>query len=138
MTSGKPRLARPLEVLRAQIDALSPKRSTAWDGWIGDAAHAATKSDHNPNAQGVVNAIDITNDPPHEVHVAVIAEAIRASRDPRLSYMIHNGFMLRSYAKPNIPAWTWVPYTGPSAHEHHLHVSVTAEASLDAKPWRIA
>ena len=131
------RLARSLDVLRSQINRLASERSTESDGTKGDDAHAATKSDHNPNAAGVVCAIDITNDPTHEVHCQLIAEAIRASKDPRVSYMIFNGFMLRSYAKPNIPAWTWALYTGPSPHPHHIHISVRADRADDAGPWRI-
>ena len=56
------RLARSLETLRAQINALSPNRSKASDGTIGDAAHSARTSDHNPDGGGVVRALDLTHD----------------------------------------------------------------------------
>ena len=44
--------------LRDQIDRRWPNRHKRSDGWIGDAAHAARKSDHNP-IDGVVFALDI-------------------------------------------------------------------------------
>ena len=131
------RLAESLEALRAQVNALAPKRSTRHDGMIGDTSHAARPSDHNPNSAGVVCAFDLTNDPPHEVHVALIAEAIRASKDSRAKYLIFNHFICRSYPKPGVPAWTWAPYTGPNSHSRHLHLSVFAAKADDPAPWKI-
>jgi len=46
--------------LREQIDDAFPDRDRKSDGWIGDARHAASKSDHNPDPKtGVVRALDI-------------------------------------------------------------------------------
>lgn len=106
---------------------------------LGDAAHAATASDHNPNRDGVVCAIDITNDPAHGLVSRALAEALVASRDPRLTYLISNGQMVRSYPKTGILPWTWAPYTGKNAHRQHAHISVSAVQSLydDTRPWRL-
>ena len=41
------RVARSLDVLLGQLNALAPERSKASDGSIGDAAHASRSSDHN-------------------------------------------------------------------------------------------
>jgi hypothetical protein len=126
-------------VLRGQLDLAVPARDRSWDGTIGDARHSAIASDHNPDERGKVCAMDITNDPPHELHVALIAEAIRKSQDDRVKYMIFNHFMLRSYDKPGIPKWTWAPYTNASLpHDHHLHISVLAEKSEDSRDWKIS
>ena len=64
------RIAKSLGLLAATVNAAAPNRSKASDGWIGDASHAARKSDHNPNRtpgdgipDGVVCALDITHDP---------------------------------------------------------------------------
>lgn len=127
-----PFLVPSLVQFRSQIDAFYPQRDKSSDGWIGDARHAAEQSDHNPLPNGEVCAIDITNDPVHECNCAVIAEAIRTSKDARVKYIIFNHFMLRSYDKPGIPAWTWAPYTGPLPHDHHMHVSVVADSAGDA------
>jgi hypothetical protein len=60
-----PRIAKSLDVLRSQINKAHPNRSKVSDGWIGDTAHAARASDHNPNSGGVVTALDLTHDPAH-------------------------------------------------------------------------
>jgi len=133
------RLAKSLIRLRDQLNAAHPTRSKASDGTIGDAAHAATVSDHNPDAQGIVRAFDITHDPAHGVDGNGIAEALATHRDPRISYVIWNRRMLRSYPKPGIPAWTWAPYTGADPHTNHVHLSVVADARGDdgIRPWNL-
>ena len=124
--------------LRNQANALAPQRSTRVDGTIGDDRHAAQVSDHNPDAGGVVRALDLTHDPAGGLDVGAIADAIAASRDARVKYMIFNRRVLRSYAKPGLPAWTWAPYTGDGPHTDHLHVSVVADHRADStRPWII-
>lgn len=136
MNSMTWRLAKSLETLRSQINAAYPSRDKSSDGSVGDTAHAARPSDHNP-LNGVVHAIDITNDPPHEVHCAIIAEAIRKSKDVRVKYLIFNYFMCASYDSRNGKAWTWRKYDGPNAHSHHLHISVNAVGADDTKLWAL-
>lgn len=121
-----PRIARSLAKLRDQINARHPERSKLSDGWIGDSAHQATKSDHNPNAQGVVTALDITHDPAHGVDTWRMAEVLRQTKDPRIKYVISNGRIFSSVVDP----WQWRPYTGANKHAHHIHVSVSSEATL--------
>lgn len=129
------RSAKSLVTLRAQVDAAWPNRSKSSDGTIGDSAHAATKSDHNPNPAGVVQAIDITNDPTHGVSARGIAEALVASRDPRIKYIISNAQICSSKTSP----WVWRPYSGANAHTKHVHISVMDDPALydDARPWSI-
>lgn len=127
------RLARSLEKLRAQINARHPERSKVSDGTIGDQAHQATASDHNPNSAGVVTAMDITHDPAHGVDTWRLAEVLRQNKDPRIKYVISNGRIFSSSVSP----WQWRKYTGANAHAHHVHISVgidydnTAEWKLD-------
>lgn len=133
------RRAKSTQALLEQINALSPNRSTASDGWIGDKAHRARKSDHNPNASGVVQGIDITNDPKHGIVSDKIARLLADSRDPRIKYLISNGMMCRSYRSGGKPAWTWTPYKG-NAHDKHFHLSVVDDPALydDARPWSLS
>jgi len=58
----KPKLSKAASQLREQIDDSFPDRDRTSDGWIGDTRHAARKSDHNPDAQGWVRAIDVDSD----------------------------------------------------------------------------
>lgn len=119
--------------LRAQIDAAHPHRDESSDGTIGNAAHQAEKSDHNPDAFDVVNAMDITHDPKNGVDCNVIAEALRKSMDPRISYVIWNKRMFSSYRAHGVLPWSWRVYNGESPHDHHMHVSAVASG----KDWSI-
>jgi murein L,D-transpeptidase YcbB/YkuD len=130
------RLAKSLETLRAQINEAAPKRSKASDGTIGDAAHSSRSSDHNPWVKdagvGVVTALDITHDPRNGVDCDAIAEALKASRDLRIKYVIWN----RRIWTP-AKAQAWRSYTGANPHDKHVHISVVATKNRydDTKPW---
>jgi hypothetical protein len=129
-------IAKSLEVLRAQLNARAPHRSTVSDGGIGDASHSARESDHNPTASGQVCARDFTNDPAGGLPGQWLADTLVASRDPRIKYVIFNHRIIDSRVG-NHP-WTWVPYSGDNAHEHHVHVSVFAGAlGDDTRPWNL-
>lgn len=128
------RVAKSLLKLREQANKAWPNRATASDGTIGDAAHATRDSDHNPwvrdGPMGVVTALDITHDPGDGADMNRLAEALRASRDPRVKYLIWNRRICRAYAKSSYAAWAWAPYTGSNPHTHHLHISVQPTKSL--------
>lgn len=132
------RLAKSLATLRDQVNAAHPNRSKDSDGTIGDQAHAATKSEHNPDANGVVRALDLTDDPAHGLSAEWLAETLRASKDPRILYIISNRRIASSYPAGGQPAWTWRPYNGLNAHKSHVHISVVAGKAADsAKAWTI-
>ena len=136
------RLARSLEKLRAQVNALYPKRSKASDGTIGDEAHASRSSDHNPwvkvteggKTVGIVTGEDLTHDPKSGMDSYALADTIRLSGDRRLKYVISNG-RIASGAK----GWAWRVYIGKNKHDHHVHVSVQPDKALfdDASPWAL-
>ena len=129
------RAAKSLEQLRAQIDKRAPKRSKTFDGTVGDDAHASRDSDHNPSADGVVLAMDVTHDPAHGMDMATVAETLRVSQDPRIAFVIHNKRIFSSTVQP----WKWRKYSGADPHLHHGHVSVVHDPSLydSVKPWAI-
>lgn len=130
------RLAKSLETLRAQINEAAPGRSKASDGTIGDAAHVTRSSDHNPwikdGAMGIVTALDITHDPRNGVDCAAIAEALKASNDARIKYIIWNR---RIWTRAKSEGWT--VYKGVNPHDKHAHISVASTKARydDAKPW---
>lgn len=114
------RLAGCLRDLLDEVNAAHPGRSTKHDGTIGDEAHAARTSDHNPD-RGVVEAVDITA----EAWTEALADRLRAlgrAGDPRMA----GGYVIfrRRIASPR-QDWAWRKYTGSNPHEAHLHVSCT-------------
>lgn len=129
------RPAKSLDTLLKQVNANWPKRSKRSDGTIGDAAHSARASDHNPNEHGVVCARDFTHDPSVGLDARKLAEDLIASRDTRIKYIISNGQICSGIGgtKP----WVWRPYSGANAHRQHVHISVRSPASLydDDRPW---
>lgn len=113
------RLANSLVRLRDQVNAAYPNRSKASDGWIGDAAHASTPSDHNPNSQGVVNALDLTHSPATGFDAHALAERLRVNRHPNLRYIISNSRIASAGT-----GWNWKAYSGSNPHSKHIHISV--------------
>lgn len=112
------RLAGSLITFRDQVNAAYPGRNKASDGTIGDSAHASRVSDHNPNSAGVVTAIDITHDPAHGLDIWKLAQALVASGDPRIKYIIVNR---------KIWEGAWHAYSGSNPHETHMHLSVKGD-----------
>jgi hypothetical protein len=121
--------------LRAQIDVMAPGRDKSSDGTIGDPAHQARNSDHNPDADGVVTAMDISNDAAHGADAGAIAEMLRLAQDRRIKYVISNRRIFSSLVSP----WQWRSYNGPNAHTQHVHVSVIDQAALydDVTEWQL-
>ena len=76
---------------------------------------------------GVVTALDITHDPAGGCDAGALAEAIRASRDPRVKYIIWNRQIASSSVVRGVPAWAWRPYLGRNPHSKHTHISVKPE-----------
>lgn len=114
------RVAKSLLHLKRQVDQAFPDRSKDSDGSIGDANHSARASDHNPDTDGVVKAIDITHDPDNGCDSYRLAEELRASRDRRIKYIISNRKICSSTQSP----WMWRPYRGSNPHDQHVHISV--------------
>jgi hypothetical protein len=128
-----------LDVLLRQIDEAAPSRSKKSDGSIGDPDHAARDSDHNPesppppgNPDNEVDARDFTHDPAHNADMGVVTEAIRKSRDRRVSYIIFD----RRITGPN-HNWEWDDYTGDDPHTGHAHVSVNDTHNDETQLWEI-
>lgn len=128
------RVAKSLHVLLQELNALAPKRHRASDGSIGDAAHAARDSDHNPwvkeGNMGIVTACDFTHDPERGADMHSFVAHLVKRRDPRIKYIIWDKRIWRSYDKPSIPAWTPSAYTGSNGHTHHAHISVKSDKAL--------
>lgn len=133
----KPRLSKAAEQLRSEINTKYPKRDKRSDGWLGDSAHSARKSDHNPDAQGWVRAIDIDADLVKGLFKDswLLADQIRQiaqKGDKRISYIIH----LHRIASPR-QNWAWRVYKGSNPHVTHMHISFTKAGDLNGKAFGI-
>ena len=118
--------------LRNQVDDTYPSRDRTSDGWIGDTRHAARPSDHNPDANGWVRAIDLDRDLSGRAKPDLmpdLADQLRllckSKREKRIAYLIFDGRIASSKK-----SWAWRTYEGSNKHNHHMHVSFTKEADL--------
>ena len=111
------RPAKSLVVLKSQLDSAYPNGGWLFLGMKGDAAHAAVPSDHNPNAAGVVTAMDIG--PGRSLDIHALANNLAANPHPDMKYIISNR---------RIANWQngfkWERYSGSDPHDTHIHVSV--------------
>jgi Putative peptidoglycan binding domain len=110
--------APALVKLWAQVKAQFPHRNTEDDGMRGDVRHQARISDHNPNALGIVTALDLTHDPRHGFNSYAFADYLKEQNDPRIKYVISN----RRIWNPQVGQWR--SYTGVNPHDCHVHISV--------------
>lgn len=124
--------------LRKEIDRLWKGRDKASDGWIGDKAHAARKSDHNPDTEGYVYALDIDKDLSSADKRASwrLADQLReiAKTDGRIKYVVHMGQITSGTYRPT--RWKWRRTTG-DPHNFHIHVSFTPKGKTDGRPFGI-
>jgi hypothetical protein len=128
------KLSKAAIQLREQVDDHFPGRDRTSDGWLGDYRHALRKSDHNPDAQGWVRAIDVTANLGPKGQMPYLADQIRtiARKDGRISYIIFNGRIASS-----LMGWKWRKYTGINQHKHHCHISFKKTADNDGRFFQI-
>lgn len=141
--------------LDAELDKAFPQRDKSSDGTIGNQAHAAERSDHNPDETGKTPYEDADNI--NEVHardldddlrkagwsmqrvVDIIVGRHRMGKDDRLQNVIYNRHIWsRSWG------WTRRDYNGASPHTEHAHFSFrygsgsgTNNPENDTSPWGI-
>ncbi len=131
------RLVRAGVTLRNQVNAKWPNRDKASDGWIGDAAHAARKSDHNPDADGWVHALDIDKDGIDADRLANELVAYARNLEPgsrRLKNIVFKGRV----ASGTYPDKFWIWRSDPDlGHYQHIHISFTSAAEFDGRPFDI-
>lgn len=144
-----PELTPALRSLRAAFNEAWPRRDKASDGWIGDAAHQGSQSDHNDDETGNVPIHDA--DTKHEVHaidvdkdldpddpgamervVQNLVAQCRTGAERRLRYIIFNRRIWSATT-----GWATRAYAGSNPHDHHAHFSGSYETALEAdgRPW---
>lgn len=124
-------LAPSLKQLLAEVNHRWPNRSRRSDGTIGDRAHSARVSDHNPNGRGSVNAIDITAS---GINVGALIAA--AKKHPSVRYIIHN----RRIMNRDIGNFRPRHYSGSNPHTAHVHISIYQNRTAEnrTRSWGIA
>lgn len=140
MPPPRPRLVAAGATLRRQVNQAFPTRDKASDGWIGDKAHQARVSDHNPDRNGWVHALDIDADllgPKQPVRgrelAFQLADELRiyAQRQRpgshRLKYIVYQDRICSGTYKDQFWTWRGKGY----GHWAHVHVSFTAAAQSD-------
>lgn len=136
-------LTPALVALRAAINARCPNRDKASDGWIGDPAHAAGRSSHNPDESGrpeytdtdtvdEVRAIDVDKDLRADITMQQLIDAILAHEvnRRRLRYVIFNRRIWSAAAG-------WDRYNGDNPHDQHAHFNGYPDTDNDGSPWPI-
>lgn len=106
------RLAVSIETLGDEVATRSPRTVLYF---YDDTVHR--DSDHDPNPEGVVCALDIMAGYGLDLHA--LSREIVDGRHSNCKYVIYN----RQIASRNT-GWQWVTYYGKNPHTDHIHVSV--------------
>lgn len=123
-----PYLNKALTNFRREINERWPNRDKRSDGWIGDTAHQATQSDHNPDPDGSVDAIDIDVD-----GIDVQLTLAAAIHHEATWYVIYNRRITSRTMSGGLGVWH--TYYGSSPHTEHIHVSSRQTHENSTKPW---
>ena len=119
-----PKLCKAGIQLREQFDDSFSERKRP-DGWVADARHYRenSKSDHIPDAQGWVRALDVSVKLGSDGQMWDVANQLRIAAkrgDRRVSYIIFDGKICS-----RILRWKWRRYRGSNPHRLHMHISFT-------------
>lgn len=134
-----------LKAIIADANRVAPNRSRASDGTIGDLAHQAqgSSSDHNPDARGIVHAVDVTNDPANGMDTwhwgQIVASRMIAGFETRVEYLVSNDGQKDVIFHPSVHGNRWVQNGSSPKQEHrnHLHTSIKylVSAENDISPY---
>jgi len=135
----KAKLSKAAVQLREQFDDSYSDRDRSSDGWIGDTRHAARPSDHNPDAEGWVRAIDIDRDLSGKAKPDLMPDLVDQIRllcksgvEKRISYIIFDGFIYSAKFR-----FIKRKYTGANKHTKHAHFSFKKTADNDGAFFQI-
>jgi hypothetical protein len=126
-----PFLNPALTILRAQLRVQHPGIIV---GWIGDASHSSRESDHNPDPDGSVDAIDpMIGEHYTRLDAQRDVDALVKSRDKRIHYLIWERRIISSV----VNAWEWRSYTLSDPHTGHFHLSTLDSREKSMTEWSI-
>jgi hypothetical protein len=129
--------------LRDQLNQRFPKRDKRSDGWIGDKFHQAAGrvSDHNPDKDGWVHAIDVDENmgsgegrkgaTAMEFANQLIKYAREGKDGGRLKYVVYENMIASGTHRDKF--WVW--RKGNWGHTQHIHVSFNDKAENDGSKF---
>lgn len=129
------KLSKAAIQFREQVDDCYPDRDRRSDGAKGDFRHSKIVSDHNPDRNGWVRALDIDADlNAHKSEMAYLADQVRlcARKDGRIKYIIYNKKIASGKT-----LWRWRKYSGINPHISHLHLSFKKSADNNGSFFNI-
>lgn len=123
-------LAPALVVFTHQLRQVAPGARV---DTIGDADHSSRTSDHNPDRDRLVCALDVFDSGALDDGVLAreLTDPEHRADWPRISYVIN----ARRIWSPARAAEGWRPYDGPNPHDTHCHLSVTQAGKRHTRPW---
>jgi hypothetical protein len=142
--SGEPgiRLVAGANAILNQVNKRWPERSKKNDGWIGGEIHHNVDSDHNPNEEGFVHAIDIDTNLMGESEkkkskedadkfadelIEYVRKAVPGSE--RIKYVIYDN----KIASGTFATRYWVWREGEWGCKDHIHISFTKTGQSDPR-----
>lgn len=137
------KLAPCLQQFWDEVNDVAPHRDHASDGSIGDEAHQGTDSDHNPDSNDMVCAVDTDEDLRADFTMFDIVNYLLGEcRKPndvgldrgRVNYLIYEGNIWRADT-----GWAKEKYTGSNPHDKHMHLSCEHDLDFvnDTSSWGI-
>jgi hypothetical protein len=101
---------------------------------VGDLSHKQGVSDHNPEADNSVDAIDVMiRGPFTAANAEWLFDTLTKYRDRRIAYFIYNRRIVSSTVQP----WKVRGYTGSNPHTDHVHLSVNDKYENNIAPWNL-
>lgn len=125
-----------LTTFRNEVNARYTNRDKTSDGTIGDEQHQAGISDHNPDADGSVDAWDMDVEvngvgKPYLVDIEYLKDVFE--KHPASGYWIHNGWIATRDM-----GWRRVAYAGANPHDKHVHWNTRSAYENSTAPWNVS
>ena len=143
--AGDPRLVAGAMTLLSQLEKRWPERTKDLDGWLADGIHQPNNSDHYPDANNVVHAIDIDirfipeNYNESRAFANVFAdELIKYVRlavpgSERIKYVVFN----KKIASGKFRDRFWVWREGNFGCTNHIHIAFTNIGESDPRRFTL-